>query len=172
MRDWLQLRFITISAWPFMVLIRASLGLPTTLDIAISPRIKQIQILVQAVMGLQNDLLGWQKDHTQGNPLNAVEILIRQGFLEEEAFVEVLSAHNDIIHSLLYLSAFKSFSVELEFQENPWPRYIRTIVSFCEAMAEWMLSSRRYRTEQIVVPGLVRLMYHEPNTMHDGIFQL
>jgi hypothetical protein len=167
MRDWIQLRLITISARPFMVLVRASLGLPATLHIA-PPCIKQMEVIVQAVMGLQNDLIGWQKDHTEGNQLNAVEVLIRQGYSREEAFAETLSAHNNLVQSLLCLSELDSTATNVTY----WTMYICTTISFCEAMAEWMLTSRRYRIEQIVVPGLMRLMYHDSNSMHNNIFRV
>ena len=170
MRDWIQLRLITISARPFMVLVRASLGLPATLNFA-SPRINQIEVIVQVVMGLQNDLIGWQKDHTEDNHMNAVEVLIRQGYSREDGFTETLAAHNDLMRSLLCLSELDSTSIG-DCPKNSWTMYICTIISFCEAMAEWMLTSRRYRMEQIVLPGLMRLMYHDSNSLYNNSFRL
>lgn len=162
MKDWIQLRLLTISARPFMVIVRASLGLTPTLEVATTPRIQQLQILAQAAMGLQNDILGWQKDHREGNPLNAVEVLIRYGLSKENAFTETLSAHNCIVRSLLRLS-------DLEYLGDSWKVYIRVLISFCEGMAEWMFSSSRYYSEPVtVVPSLLRPIYHDPDLMHDS----
>ena len=165
MRDWLELRVITISARPFMVLLRASLGLPSALDTTAYCHINQMQVLVQAILGLQNDILGWQKDHEEGNALNAVEILIQDGKRPKDAMVQILDAHNDIVQLLLILA-------RPPYLDTTWMTYIRTILSSCNAMAEWMLSSRRYQTQKVIVPGLLRLMYHDSNTMHNGYFCL
>lgn len=126
-----------------MVLLRASLGLTPALDACPYPHINQIQILVQAALGLQNDILGWEKDHREGNALNAIEVLIRQGKEDKDAFQETLDAHNDIVQSLLGLATFKT---------GDWESYVKGIVLFCTAMAEWMLNSKRYRMQDVSVP--------------------
>jgi hypothetical protein len=140
-----------------MVLVRASLNLPCNLDYGIDRtsdnRIHQIQTLVQAVLGLQNDLLGWEKDHRTQNPLNAVEVLIRDGVEASDAFSEVLQSHNHLMRILL--RATRQLIVSSTEMRTADPvaheaylfaslANLRITVGFGSAMAEWMLSSRRY----------------------------
>jgi hypothetical protein len=49
---------------------------------------------------------------------------------------------------------------------------IKDILFFCMAVAEWMVCSGRYRTEQVVVPGSMRPIYHEPSALRNGLFRL
>ncbi|KAH0559593.1 hypothetical protein GP486_003887 [Trichoglossum hirsutum] len=140
-----------------MVLVRASLNLPCNLDYGIDRtrdnRIHQIQTLVQAVLGLQNDLLGWEKDHRTRNPLNAVEVLIRDGVEASDAFSEVLQSHNHLMRVLLR-SARQLMISSTEMHGAGFVAHeayllaslanLRITVGFGSAMAEWMLSSKRY----------------------------
>jgi Terpene synthase family 2, C-terminal metal binding len=142
MNEWMRLRILTISARPFMVLARASAGLPTDLnDITTSPRINQMQILVQSITGIQNDLLGWQKDHIEKNPMCVVEILIRDGMPHREAFEATLATHNDVVRALLNFAELGPCDEKLE----GWSAYVQILVGFCHAMATWMLESKRYQ---------------------------
>ncbi|EHL03703.1 hypothetical protein M7I_0349 [Glarea lozoyensis 74030] len=63
-----------------------------------------MQVLVQSVTGLQNDLLGWQKDHIEKNPMCVVEVMIRDGMPHDQAFEQTLTAHNDVVRALLNLA--------------------------------------------------------------------
>ncbi|KAG9230052.1 isoprenoid synthase domain-containing protein [Amylocarpus encephaloides] len=141
MCEWMRLRILTISARPFMVLARAGLGLPTNLDNLFNcPRINQMQVLVQGITGLQNDILGWQKDHTEKNTMCAVEILIRDGMPLKEAFKQALESHNVVLRALLTLAECGG-----QPPAGGWDLYVRVLVGFTHAMAMWMLTSKRYR---------------------------
>jgi hypothetical protein len=174
MEEWIRLRILTISARPFMVLARASLGLPTDLnDITTSPRINQMQILVQSITGLQNDLLGWQKDHVEKNPMCVVEIMIRDGIPQVEAFEATLLAHNDVVRALLNFAELPSENPDVE----GWAAYVRILVGFCHAMARWMLESKRYRVLEermravVSNPVLYNPVIYESVVGHETEFQ-
>ncbi|KAK3661715.1 hypothetical protein LTR56_000204 [Elasticomyces elasticus] len=146
MREWMAQRIITISTRPFMVLFRAQLGLPTDLTVTLasgSEKLVQLQLLLQAVLGLENDILGWEKDHQEQNPLNAIEVLISGGEHKSEAFHKVLHAHNDLMR--VYLSLAAECLAEIEGPEMAQARrYLACMVSCGHAMAEWMMSCGRY----------------------------
>ncbi|KAI9777776.1 MAG: hypothetical protein M1839_008571 [Geoglossum umbratile] len=182
LREWMDLRQLTISARPFMVLVRASLGLPCNLDYGTDrtsdDRIHQVQTLVQSVLGLQNDLLGWEKDHKTKNPLNAVEVLIRDGMEASDAYSEVLQSHNNLMRVLLQVAQQLMFSSTEMMQSAGFLGHevylfamlanLRITVGFGSAMAEWMLSSRRYVAEKkacsvsALVPDADRFTWHRP----------
>ncbi|CAG8953246.1 hypothetical protein HYFRA_00003449 [Hymenoscyphus fraxineus] len=155
MSEWIRLRILTISARPFMVVARAGLGLPTSLPntYRVSSRISQMEVLTQSILGLQNDLLGWQKDHVEGNPMCCVEILIHDGMGLKEAFAETLGAHNELVRALL---AFAELGGTLNGASDGWTTYVKVLVSFCNAMAVWMMVSKRYchRDNALPVKGI------------------
>lgn len=135
-----------------MLLARVSIGLPC--DLTICPGIvSEIQTIIQAILGLQNDLLGWQKDFQTDNPLNAVQVLIRDGGSAHTAYKAVLQMHNSLVRTLVHRAnlAF-GYSLRRDTQEGKfhdpkaWELYIRVLVNFGNAMAKWMLGSRRYQT--------------------------
>ncbi|KAF3172734.1 hypothetical protein TWF225_010020 [Orbilia oligospora] len=127
--DWMVLRIVTISARPFMVLARASLGLqpglsqagntakgvsqdaPTrrgrsdsartfTPDLEWEEEISRLEVLAQCAMGLENDILGWEKDHAEGNILNSVEILFQTYQHRQSAMREMVLIHNYTVNQL------------------------------------------------------------------------
>ncbi|CAG8978274.1 hypothetical protein HYALB_00010226 [Hymenoscyphus albidus] len=155
MSEWIRLRILTISARPFIVVARAGLGLPTSLPniYRVSSRISQMEVLTQSILGLQNDLLGWQKDHIEGNPMCCVEILIRNGMGLKEAFAETLGAHNELVRALL---AFAELGGTMNGASDDWTTYVKVLVSFCNAMAMWMMVSKRYchRDNALPVKGI------------------
>ncbi|KAK5735832.1 hypothetical protein LTR17_007844 [Elasticomyces elasticus] len=146
MREWMAQRIITISTQPFMVLFRAQLDLPTDLTMSLasgSEKLGQLQLLLQAVLGLENDILGWEKDHQEQNPLNAIEVLISGGEHESGAFHEVLNAQNDLMR--VYHSLAAEYLAEIEGPEMAQARrYLACMISCGHAMAEWMMSCGRY----------------------------
>ncbi|KAK6355922.1 hypothetical protein TWF718_000300 [Orbilia javanica] len=127
--DWMVLRVVTISARPFMVLARASLGLqpglsqagntakgisldtPTrrgrsdsartfTPDLEWEEEISRLEVLAQCAMGLENDILGWEKDHAEENILNSVEILFQTYQHRQSAMREMVLMHNYTVNQL------------------------------------------------------------------------
>ncbi|SLM39178.1 Terpenoid synthase [Lasallia pustulata] len=148
MAEWMDLRILTISARPFMVLTRASLGLSPSLNTPppssaqSSHLIPQLQFLTQVILGFQNDILGWQNDHLSHNPLNAIEVLIRDGDAPTHAFEHVLLAHNELVGRLVGVTA----ELETGGGDDEMVRlYVRVLAGFGNAMAEWMLGSERYQ---------------------------
>ncbi|KAK5677584.1 hypothetical protein LTS10_010156 [Elasticomyces elasticus] len=152
-REWMAQRIITISTRPFMVLFRAQLDLPTDLTVSLASRsekLGQLQLLLQAVLGLENDILGWEKDHQEQNPLNAIEVLISGGEHKSRAFHQVLNAHNDLMR--VYLSLAAEYLAEIEGPEMARARRYLACMSSCgHAMAEWMMSCGRYSPSSAVL---------------------
>ncbi|KAK6530142.1 hypothetical protein TWF694_003511 [Orbilia ellipsospora] len=130
--DWMILRVVTISARPFMVLARASLGIQPILssygnalksmssgipyrrnrsdsaqtytpDLEWEDDISRLEVLAQCAMGLENDILGWEKDHAENNILNSVEILYQSHHNREAAMREMVLIHNYTVNQLCLL---------------------------------------------------------------------
>ncbi|KAF8418980.1 hypothetical protein EV426DRAFT_709489 [Tirmania nivea] len=93
--DWMSLRVVTISARPFMILARASLNILGGMSRLGNPLLNDYQMYtgeptegetelvclettLQCILGLQNDILGWEKDNAEDLHLNCVQILIAQ----------------------------------------------------------------------------------------------
>ncbi|TKA79209.1 hypothetical protein B0A55_03955 [Friedmanniomyces simplex] len=146
MHEWMAQRTITISTRPFMVLFRESFGLPTDLARPLasdSPVLGQLQLLLQAMLGLENDILGWAKDDKEGNPLNAVEVLLSLGVPRLQAFHAVLDAHNDLMH--LYIALAAEYLGEMEGpQKEQAAAYVALMTNCGHAMAERMVDCGRY----------------------------
>ncbi|MCJ1228636.1 hypothetical protein MMC12_005297 [Toensbergia leucococca] len=121
----------SFAARPFMVLARASLFL--------SPSVPHTALhsTIPLILGLQNDILGWQKDHLASNPLNAVEVLIRDGWEEDSAFACVLEGHNALVRGLSEDEKDKIGGVHGDYEV--------LVKGMANAMGEWMLGCERYR---------------------------
>ena len=146
MREWMAQRIITISTRPFVVLFRASCSLPTDLSrpfLSTSSTLSQLQLLLQALLGLQNDILGWEKDHRQSNPLNAVEVLISHGMPIAPAFHTVMDAHNDLMRLYVALAAEYLNETTGPLKEQA-KVYVALLTNCGNAMATWMMSCGRY----------------------------
>ncbi|RPA93080.1 hypothetical protein L873DRAFT_1707236 [Choiromyces venosus 120613-1] len=116
--DWMRVRIITISVRPFMILARASLGLDPTLspfgnplaedyqDLLLTSKksnrnnLAKVECLLQLIMGLQNDIIGWEKDHKTKTPLNTIQILIKEGKKPTKALAQVITMHNELVEHL------------------------------------------------------------------------
>ena len=151
--EWFRVRVVTISARPFMILARASLGLPCHLSVGPGGgEAFDIQALVQVILGLQNDILGWEKDHQTNNLLNSIQVLVRDGIAPDAAFIHAVDSHNLLVRDLTHRASLTigRLGTLLPKQEHllrrrMWAVYIKTVVGFVNAMAEWMLRSRRYQ---------------------------
>ncbi|KAG0643342.1 hypothetical protein HOY80DRAFT_463053 [Tuber brumale] len=116
--EWMRVRIITISVRPFMIIARASLGLDPTLSPMGNPlaedyqdllrtskksnrnNLAKVECLLQLIMGLQNDIIGWEKDHKTKTPLNTVQILIKDGKKPMRALAQVIAIHNELVERL------------------------------------------------------------------------
>jgi len=149
-REWLAHRVITIGSRPLFVLFRQTLGLPCTLSVPLvsTPKLLgQMQTILQAVLGLQNDILGWEKDHKQGHPLNAIEILISHGMPMMDAYQTVTDAHNDLIRILVALRADALNETMRREGSDRGTTYVELLINCGHALAEWMMKCRRYVLE-------------------------
>ncbi|CUS14158.1 unnamed protein product [Tuber aestivum] len=116
--EWMRVRIITISVRPFMIIARASLGLDPTLSPLGNPlaenyqdllrtskesnrnNLAKVECLLQLIMGLQNDIIGWEKDHKTKTPLNTIQILIKGGKRPTKALAQVIAIHNELVEHL------------------------------------------------------------------------
>ncbi|PWW78231.1 hypothetical protein C7212DRAFT_352543 [Tuber magnatum] len=116
--EWMRVRIITISVRPFMIIARASLGLDPTLSPLGNPlaenyqdllrtskesnrnNLAKVECLLQLIMGLQNDIIGWDKDHKTRTPLNTIQILIKGGTGRTKALAQVVAIHNELVEHL------------------------------------------------------------------------
>jgi hypothetical protein len=85
------------------------------------------------------------------NPLNAVEVLIREGWEMDRAFADVLEAHNCIVRFLTGLSEGQILPItraalySMSDIDYRWMLYQSMIVAFSNGHVEWMASSTRYQ---------------------------
>lgn len=174
----MRLRMITISVRPFLILTRADLGLMPTVHKAGNPLatsgcnlpgpsnlsyLRKIETLLQLIMGLQNDILGWEKDAVTNNPLSAIQIQIAEKGSRSTVQVVVKTAdtHNELVKQcmkyaeLLWEKPGVNEGVrfgrlgdwgsvgEVEEREKV-KRYLQLILGFANGMAMWMAVSKRY----------------------------
>lgn len=181
MAAWMHLRIVTISIRPFLILSRADLGLSPTVHRAGNPLetslptslafltpLRKVEILLQLIMGLQNDILGWEKDAATENPLSAIQIEIAQGRSARVALTHTVRTHNELVkHCMKYAEMVweKPMDAECAYQHKRhgslstagWKsrtamdneaenvrRYLQLILGFANGMAMWMAVSKRY----------------------------
>ena len=103
------------------------------------------------ILGLQNDIIGFPKDHILGNPLSAIQVLIRDGSSKEKAFGKMVRLHNKLIkNAIVNVEARKRKGFFGPGEEI----YMEVVLSWGNAMCEWMLGCERYK---VSVPGASRL---------------
>ncbi|KAM0796521.1 hypothetical protein BDR22DRAFT_522200 [Usnea florida] len=134
MQEWLDLRIVTISARPLLVLLQASFGLPATTETLVPAPLRNLPL----VLGLQNDILGFDKDFVSGNSLSAVQLLIRDGMEKKQALLRIVNLHNRLVAEMM-LGA-EGFGGS-ESEKN----YVAVASSWPNAMAQWMVSCERYK---------------------------
>lgn len=145
--EWLQLRVIAIAARPFMVLARACLGLSCDLELGPNSQpsvwFSHFQGLVQAILGLQRDLVGWEKNRQTNNQLHSILVLIRDGAPAERALTEAFRWHNLLVRTLV--TAVKRAGTchcddrpdtGVIFKDRKWSLYVEIAVGFVNATAE------------------------------------
>lgn len=121
-------------ARPLLVLLQASFGLPASSRTLTTGPLENLPL----ILGLQNDLLGFDKDFATGNPLSAVQLLIRDGMDKKKALVTVVGHHNRLVTDMMAeVDRFDGTDAEKGYVSaaSRWP----------DAMARWMLSCQRYK---------------------------
>lgn len=149
---YMDIRRRTIAMNPFFEVIKSEY-LPA--HAASNPTWEQLQTHVSTVAGLQNDLIGLEKDMNSGEILNAVLIGTRSREKEDNcSFSEELLAtsvahvreqHNQAVHSSL-----ESFS-QLCHKSSPHcvQDVARHILTICHTHLLWCTSHRRYKMESV-----------------------
>ncbi|KAF3909858.1 hypothetical protein ABW21_db0205535 [Orbilia brochopaga] len=84
--DWMVLRLVTIS------------------DLEWEEDVSRLEVLAQCAMGLENDILGWEKDHAEENILNSVEILFQGYQHRQSAMREMVLMHNYVVNQMCLLA--------------------------------------------------------------------
>ena len=90
------------------------------------------------ILGLQNDVLGFDKDYATGNPLSAVQLLIRDGMDKQTALLRIVGHHNKLVTAMM-AEANRFTGTEAE------KAYVDAASRWPNAMAKWMLSCQRYK---------------------------
>lgn len=90
------------------------------------------------ILGLQNDLLGFDKDFSSRNPLSAVQLLIRDGMDKKAALLRIVRHHNRLVTEMLTeVDRFEGSEGERD--------YVAVASGWALGMAQWMLSCQRYK---------------------------
>lgn len=122
------------TARPLLVLLQASFGLPASSgDLIVGP-LKNLPL----ILGLQNDILGFDKDHLSGNQLSALQVLIRDGMDKKRALLRIVGLHNRLVTEMMaQVERFEGTDAERDYVSaaSRWPN----------AMAQWMVSCERYK---------------------------
>ena len=90
------------------------------------------------ILGIQNDLLGFDKDSVSENPLSTVQLLIREGMDGKAALLRTANFHDRLVaHLMKKADQTKPAAAVLNYvaAASRWP----------DAMAQWMLTSPRYK---------------------------
>lgn len=125
---------MTHTARPLLVLLQASFGLPASSETLIVGPLKHLPL----ILGLQNDILGFDKDHLCGNPLSSLQLLIRDGTDKKMALLRIVGLHNRLVAEMMVeADRFEGTDAERDYvtAASRWPN----------AMAQWMLSCDRYK---------------------------
>ena len=121
-------------ARPLLVLLQASFGLPVSSRTLTTGPLENLPL----ILGLQNDLLGFDKDFATGNPLSAVQLLIRDLMEKKKALVRVVGHHNRLVAEMMAeVDRFEGTDAE--------KGYVAAASGWPNAMAKWMLSCQRYK---------------------------
>lgn len=126
--------YILPTARPLLVLLQASFNLPPSSETLILAPLKNLPM----ILGLQNDILGFDKDNLTANPLSAIQILIRDGMEKKEALLRIVGLHNRLVMEMMVeADRFEGTAAEKSYvaAASTWPN----------AMALWMMYCDRYK---------------------------
>lgn len=122
------------AARPLLALLQASFGLPASSESLTIGPLRNLPL----ILGLQNDILGFDKDFSSGNPLSAVQLLIRQGMDKKKALLRIVGLHDRLtMEMMVEAEHFEGTDAERDYvaAASRWPN----------AMARWMVSGERYK---------------------------
>lgn len=123
------------TARPLLVLLQASFGLPASSETLTTGPLKNLPL----ILGLQNDILGFDKDFSTSNPLSAVQLLIRDGMDKKKALLRIVGHHNRLVTEMVGQVG------RFEGSNGAVRDYVVVAVGWPDAMAKWMMSCERYK---------------------------
>lgn len=150
LETYLQFRGKTMGIHPFFTLIR-------TLHQPISDEyvrgLRRLQERVGLVLGLQNDLVGLEKDRRNGETMNAVLVSLKEqagldldemNRLLPKTIKEVCSIHNVCLASAVQMHE----DLHVTLNEDPHEAILETaVLAFADTHLKWAASSKRYQAK-------------------------
>ncbi|KAI7206401.1 hypothetical protein KC343_g8094 [Hortaea werneckii] len=100
---YLQIRTRTVGLAPFFTVLKAEFCMESGSDAVIDGHLDRLQELVSTVVGLQNDLVGLERDFASSEACNIVLLKARgrPGFGIAQAVGEVVRMHNrQVVHAV------------------------------------------------------------------------
>jgi hypothetical protein len=150
LETYLQFRGRTMGIHPFFTLIR-TLHQPITEEY--HSGLLELQKRVSLVLGLQNDLVGLEKDRRNGEPMNAVLVSLKEQAgndtdqttrLLPKTIQEICGIHN------LCVSAAVEMHDEIRntLNADPHETILETpVLAFADTHLKWCASSKRYQAK-------------------------
>ncbi|KAJ5817091.1 hypothetical protein N7447_009324 [Penicillium robsamsonii] len=147
LETYLQFRGRTMGIHPFFTLIRT---LHKPINAEYLSRLRDLQKRVSLVLGLQNDLVGLEKDRRNGETMNAVLVSVKEqagidvDFILPKTIQDVCVIHNFCLsaavemHERLHVSW--NGEVHKEILET-------SILAFADTHLKWCASSKRYQAK-------------------------
>lgn len=142
--DYLCLRTHTIGLAPFFAIIRCFLCSPSpSEDDQISQLLASLCSSVTLAVGLQNDIVGLEKDMAEGEQFNMISLLVKQQSQDlEAAFTTVIDMHNKAVDSALTCWTQLTRARNLT---SPSRKYADCLLGFLATHYAWATHSRRYQ---------------------------
>lgn len=149
---YMNIRCRTISLNPFFEVIKTQYLSPDTL---LHPIWHNLQHAVSCAAGLQNDLIGLERDIEKGEELNAVIVLMRGRFTQHDESDEAAFASN--LHTVIEqhnTSVARAKEIALaagQIGQGIEARVIASVVEHIVLLAKthlmWCATAKRYQTE-------------------------
>ncbi|KAJ5348023.1 hypothetical protein MYU51_007859 [Penicillium brevicompactum] len=149
LENYLQFRGRTMGIHPFFTLIR-TMRRPIRSEYMAA--LRNLQSRVSLVLGLQNDLVGLEKDRQNGEHMNAVLVSLqeKEGANRDHQEFLLPSTIEDVcgIHNLCLSAAVEKYNeiarLNGEVQE---PVHETAILAFADTHLKWCASSKRYQAK-------------------------
>ncbi|KXG52215.1 Terpenoid synthase [Penicillium griseofulvum] len=149
LKTYLQFRGKTMGIHPFFTLIRT---LHKPIDAEYLSGLRDLQKRVSLVLGLQNDLVGLEKDRRNGETMNAVLVSLKEqagtdvdhmNMILPKTIQDVCEIHN------LCLSAAVEVHEGLQLSRGHSEEGIleTTVLAFADTHLKWCASSKRYQAK-------------------------
>lgn len=146
---YLQFRGRTMGIHPFFTLIR-TMGGPISKNYLSG--LRDLQNRVSLVLGLQNDLVGLEKDRRNGEDMNAVLVSLKEKKGVDEDCVDFLLPRivEEVcaIHNLCLSAAVEKYYEIAQFDgQAQGPTLETAILAFADTHLKWCTSSKRYQAK-------------------------